>query len=56
MMEKKTDSKINVNDGNSSIPAQTAKFGGKMINADSVEDLDDSKKAKNPHEITFRPQ
>ncbi len=55
-MEKKADSKINVHDVNSSIPTQTANFGGKMINADSVEDLDDSKKAKNSHEITFRPE
>ncbi len=51
-VDKKSDSKINVNDP---IPAHTANFGGKLLNADSVEDLDDSKKNQNPHEITFRP-
>jgi hypothetical protein len=44
-MDKKSDSKINVQDVTSqAIPVHTANFGGKMLNNDSVEDLDDSKK------------
>jgi hypothetical protein len=44
-MDKKSDSKINVQDVNSyPIPTHTANFGGKLLNTDSVEDLDDSKK------------
>ena len=37
-----------------SIPIHTANFGGQMLNQESIEDLDDSKK-KPALDVTFKP-